>query len=174
MPQDAPDANKKECLLASSELNLVEGHIGDAGRQAAAAAAEHDLFDLSTLKEPYRAEGKKTMGLEIAPTTGLAIARHHCLSHRRRHRHHRYAQGFSRSCWNWAGWKARFPRFIAVQAMGCQPIVKAYRDSEDTSEPWANAQTVADGLRVASPLRRLSHIAGYPGDRGYCPCGGGP
>ncbi len=151
MPQDAPDANKKECLLASSELNLVEGHIGDAGRQAAAAAAEHDLFDLSTLKEPYRAEGKKTMGLEIAqqlgwrlPDTivyptggGTGIIGMH--------------KGFQELLE--LGWvEGSLPRFIAVQAVGCQPIVKAYRDSEDTSEPWANAQTVADGLRVPHPF----------------------
>ena len=66
MPQDAPDANKKESIVAGSELNLVDGLISDAGRISAGIAAEQGLFDLSTLKEPCRAEGKKTMGLEIA------------------------------------------------------------------------------------------------------------
>ena len=93
MPQDAPDANKKECLLAGSDLNLVQGLISDAGRLAVAAAQESNLFDLSTLKEPYRAEGKKTMGLEICHATGLETPIGYRLSHRRRHRHHRNAQG---------------------------------------------------------------------------------
>ena len=70
MPQDAPPANKKESVMAGSELNLVEGLISDAGRIAVAVAEEQGLFDLSTLKEPYRAEGKKTMGLEIAMQLG--------------------------------------------------------------------------------------------------------
>jgi len=70
MPQDAPDANKKESIVAGSELNLVDGLISDAGRISVGIAAEQGLFDLSTLKEPCRAEGKKTMGLEIAHQLG--------------------------------------------------------------------------------------------------------
>ncbi len=70
MPKDAPDANKKETLVAGSELNLVEGLINDAGREAVAVAKELGLFDLSTLKEPYRAEGKKSMGLEVVQQLG--------------------------------------------------------------------------------------------------------
>ena len=70
MPQDAPPANKKESFMAGSELNLVDGLISDAGRIAVTVAEEQNLFDLSTLKEPYRAEGKKTMGLEIAMQLG--------------------------------------------------------------------------------------------------------
>ena len=151
MPKDAPDANKKECILASAELNLVEGLINDAGRKAAAVAEEQDLFDLSTLKEPYRAEGKKTMGLEIAmqlgwkmpdaiiyPTgggTGM-IGMH---------------KGFKELLE--LGWvEGKPPKFFAVQASGCQPVVKAYQEGKDATELWENAKTLADGLRVPHPF----------------------
>ena len=151
MPQDAPEANKKECLLAGSDLNLVEGLISDAGRQAVAVAQEQNLFDLSTLKEPYRAEGKKTMGLEIAmqmgwklPTAivyptggGTGIIGMH--------------KGFQEL--RELGWiDSPSPKFIAVQATGCQPIVRAFQQGKSISEPWSNAATVADGLRVPSPF----------------------
>ena len=151
MPQDAPDSNKKECLVAGSELNLVDGLIGDAGRQAVAVAQEQGLFDLSTLKEPYRAEGKKTMGLELAmqlgwkmPDTiiypaggGTGIIGMH--------------KGFLELLE--LGWiEGRLPRFVAVQAEGCQPIVKAFEERKPTAEPWPNAATIADGLRVPGPF----------------------
>lgn len=151
MPQDAPDANKKECLVTGSELNLVDGHIGDAGRQAVAVAQEQQLFDLSTLKEPYRAEGKKIMALEIAlqlgwrmpdaiiyPTgggtgiIGMTKGFHELLE---------------------LGWvEGRLPKFIAVQSTGCQPIVKAFHEGADSAEPWPDAKTLADGLRVPGPF----------------------
>ena len=151
MPQDAPDSNKKECLVAGSELNLVDGLIGDAGRQAVAVAQEQGLFDLSTLKEPYRAEGKKSMGLELAmqlgwkmPDTiiypaggGTGIIGMH--------------KGFLELLE--LGWiEGRLPRFVAVQAEGCQPIVKAFEEGKPTAEPWPNAATIADGLRVPGPF----------------------
>ncbi len=151
MPQDAPDSNKKECLVAGSELNLVDGLIGDAGRQAVAVAQEQGLFDLSTLKEPYRAEGKKSMGLELAmqlgwkmPDTiiypaggGTGIIGMH--------------KGFLELLE--LGWiEGRLPRFVAVQAEGCQPIVKAFQEGKPTAEPWPNAATIADGLRVPGPF----------------------
>ena len=151
MPQDAPDSNKKECLVAGSELNLVDGLIGDAGRQAVAVALEQGLFDLSTLKEPYRAEGKKSMGPELAmqlgwkmPDTiiypaggGTGIIGMH--------------KGFLELLE--LGWiEGRLPRFVAVQAEGCQPIVKAFKEGKPTAEPWPNAATIADGLRVPGPF----------------------
>ena len=151
MPQDAPDSNKKECLVAGSQLNLVDGLIGDAGRQAVAAAQEHGLFDLSTLKEPYRAEGKKSMGLELAMQLGWRmpdaiiypagggtgiIGMH---------------KGFLELLE--LGWiSGPLPKFIAVQAEGCQPIVKAFHDGANTADPWPNAATIADGLRVPGPF----------------------
>ena len=151
MPKDAPDANKKECILSGSELNLVEGLINDAGRQAVAVAEEQDLFDLSTLKEPYRAEGKKTMGLEIAqqlgwkmpdaiiyPTGGgTGIIGMH--------------KGFKELLE--LGWlEGKPPKFFAVQASGCQPVVRAFDDGKETSDLWENATTLADGLRVPHPF----------------------
>ncbi len=151
MPQDAPPANKKESVMAGAELNLVDGLISDAGRISAAAAEEQGLFDLSTLKEPYRAEGKKTMGLEIAlqlhwklpeviiyPTGGgTGIIGMH--------------KGFQELLE--LGWvEGPLPRFIAVQPTGCQPIVKAFNEGALAAEPWVNAATVADGLRVPGPF----------------------
>lgn len=151
MPQDAPAANKKESVMAGSELNLVDGLISDAGRIAVSVADEQNLFDLSTLKEPYRAEGKKTMGLEIAmqldwkmpdaivyPTGGgTGIIGMY--------------KGFQELLE--LGWiEGKPPKFIAVQASGCQPIVKAFQDGKDTAEPWPNAATIADGLRVPGPF----------------------
>ena len=151
MPQDAPSSNKKESIVAGSELNLVDGLISDAGRIAVSVAAEQGLFDLSTLKEPCRAEGKKTMGLEIAhqlgwrmpdaivyPTGGgTGIIGMH--------------KGFQELLE--LGWiEGNLPRFYAVQADGCQPIVKAWNNGTDTADPWPNATTKADGLRVPGPF----------------------
>lgn len=165
MPQDAPDSNKKECLVAAAQLNLVDGLIGDAGRQAVAIAQEQGLFDLSTLKEPYRAEGKKSMGLELAMQLGWRmpdaiiypagggtgiIGMH---------------KGFLELLE--LGWiSGPLPKFIAVQAEGCQPIVQAFRNGAETADPWPNAATIADGLRVPGPfadylmLRALRETAG--------------
>ena len=151
MPQDAPEANKKECLLAASELNLVDGLIGDAGRRAVAVAEEQDLFDLSTLKEPYRAEGKKTMGLEIAMQLGWKMPDAIVYPTGGGTGIIGMYKGFQELLE--LGWvEGRPPKFIAVQASGCQPIVKAYQEGKESSEPWENAQTVADGLRVPHPF----------------------
>ena len=151
MPQDAPDSNKKECLVAGSDLNLVDGLIGDAGRIAAAVAREQGLFDLSTLKEPYRAEGKKSMGLEVAMQLGWRMPQAII-----------YPAGGGTGIIGMhkgflelleLGWiHGDLPKFIAVQAEGCQPIVKAFHDGADTAEPWPDAATVADGLRVPAPF----------------------
>jgi threonine synthase len=151
MPQDVPDANKKECLLTGSEMNLVDGLIGDAGRLAVAVAGEQGLFDLSTLKEPYRAEGKKTMGLEIALQLGWKLPGAIV-----------YPTGGGTGIIGMykafqelleLGWvEGRPPKFVAVQASGCQPIVKAFQEGKPASEPWPDAETLADGLRVPHPF----------------------
>ena len=151
MPQDAPDSNKKECLVAGSDLNLVDGLIGDAGRLAVAAAHEQGLFDLSTLKEPYRAEGKKSMGLEVAMQLGWRMPRAII-----------YPAGGGTGIIGMhkgflelleLGWiEGDLPRFIAVQAEGCRPVVQAFHDGADTAQPWPDAATVADGLRVPAPF----------------------
>ena len=151
MPQDAPAANKKESVMAGSELNLVDGLIGDAGRVAVAVADEQNLFDLSTLKEPYRVEGKKTMGLEIAMQLGWKMPDAIVYPTGGGTGIIGMYKGFQELLE--MGWiEGAQPKFIAVQASGCQPIVKAFQEGKDTAEPWPNATTIADGLRVPGPF----------------------
>jgi threonine synthase len=152
MPLDAPLVTRAECVAAGSELHLVAGLISDAGRLVVAAVAEDpSLFDVSTLKEPYRIEGKKTIGLEIVeqlgwtlpdvilcPTGGGAglIAIMKALVELRE-----------------LGWiDGELPRLVAVQAAGCAPIVRAYEEGADESEAWTDARTVAFGVTVPKPL----------------------
>ncbi len=151
MPRDAPDANKKESILAGAELHLVDGLISDAGRIAVRIAAEQGLFDLSTLKEPCRAEGKKTMVLEIAQQLGWRMPDAIVYPTGGGTGIIGMYKGFQELLE--LGWiEGKPPRFYAVQAEGCQPIVKAWRDGADTAEPWAEAATRADGLRVPGPF----------------------
>lgn len=147
MPKDAPEANQKEVEITGAELTLVDGLINDAGRISAEKAAELGLFDVSTLKEPYRVEGKKTMGYEIAEqmdwTLPDAII---------------YPTGGGTGIvgmWKafeemeTLGWlDGKRPRMFAVQAEGCAPIVKAFREGTRHAELWQNATTVAAGIRV--------------------------
>ncbi len=151
MPQDAPPANKKESVMAGSELNLVDGLISDAGRIAVAVAEEQDLFDLSTLKEPYRAEGKKTMGLEIAMQLGWKMPDAIIYPTGGGTGIIGMYKGFQELLE--LGWvEGTPPKFIAVQPTGCQPIVKAFNEGTETAQMWENAATVADGLRVPGPF----------------------
>ncbi len=151
MPQDAPEGNKLECLALGSELNLVDGHIGDAGVLSRARAAEEGMFDLSTMQEPYRAEGKKTMGLEIALQLGWRMPDAII-----------YPTGGGTGIIGMfkgymelleLGWvEGNLPRFIAVQADGCQPVVHAWDSGMEASQAWPDPHTVADGLRVPHPF----------------------
>ena len=151
MPQDAPAANKKESVMAGSEVNLVDGLIGDAARVAVSVADEQNLFDLSTLKEPYRVEGKKTMGLEIAMQLGWKMPDAIVYPTGGGTGIIGMYKGFQELLE--LGWiEGEPPKFIAVQASGCQPIVKAFQEGKDTAEPWPNATTIADGLRVPGPF----------------------
>lgn len=151
MPQAAPAITRLETSLAGSRLYLVDGLISDAGRQVAQAVAEQGLFDASTLKEPYRIEGKKTMGLEIAeqlgwtlpdvilyPTGGGVglIGIYKAL---------RELQEL--------GWvQGPLPRLVAVQASGCAPIVQAWQQGENESRFWPDSQTLAFGINVPKAL----------------------
>jgi threonine synthase len=147
MPADAPLANQQEVVVCGADLVLMDGLISDCGRLARHLADRLDMFDLSTLKEPYRVEGKKTMGYEVAedlewqlpdaivfPTgggTGIV-----------------------------GMWKAfgelqdlglvgpERPRIYCVQAEGCAPIVRAFERGERFAEPWVGAKTRAAGIRV--------------------------
>lgn len=151
MPGDAPRANQLEVRLFGAELVLVEGLISDAGRQAAAAAKAHRWFDVSTFKEPYRLEGKKTMGYELAeqfhgelpdvivyPTgggTGLVGM---------------WKAFAEMEAMGWIGSKR--PRMVVVQAAGCAPVVRAIEAGSERVEPWLAAETAAAGLRVPGPF----------------------
>ncbi len=153
MPLSAPTICRRECVAAGADLRLVDGLIGDAGRQVAAlvAAAEGTVFDAGTLREPYRLEGKKTMGYEIVeqlswqvpdviiyPTGGGVglIGIHKALGELRE-----------------LGWvEDKLPRLVAVQATGCAPIVRAFAAGDDRAQPWEDAHTVAFGITVPAPL----------------------
>ncbi|MGL6051220.1 MAG: threonine synthase, partial [Aeromonas salmonicida] len=151
MPQEAPAITRLETSLAGARLYLVDGLISDAGRQVAQAVVDQSLFDASTLKEPYRIEGKKTMGLEIAeqlgwklpdviiyPTGGGVglIGIYKAL---------RELQEL--------GWvKGDFPRLVAVQASGCAPIVQAWQQGASESSFWPDSQTLAFGINVPKAL----------------------
>lgn len=151
MPQDAPRITRAECLNAGAQLHLVDGVISDAGAMVAAAVAEGDWVDVATLKEPYRIEGKKTMGLELVeqlgwtlpdvvlyPTGGGVglIGIHKAIEELLE-----------------LGWvEGTMPRFVAVQADGCAPIVSAFEEGRDESTFWDDSKTVAFGINVPKPL----------------------
>ena len=151
MPIDAPPSNQNEVKLAGAHLHLVNGLISDAGRASAAMAKESGLFDVSTLKEPYRLEGKKTMGYEIAQDLGWQLPDVIV-----------YPTGGGTGLigiWKaidemqqlgWIG--AHRPRMVCVQAAGCAPMVKAFEQGRESCEFVAGAQTIAAGLRVPKPL----------------------
>jgi threonine synthase len=147
MPRDTPIANQIEVQQYGAHLTLVDGLINDCGRLIAERKAAEGWFDVSTLKEPYRVEGKKTMGYEIAeqldwelpdviiyPTgggTGLIGM---------------WKAFDEMEELGWIGSKR--PRMVSVQASGCAPIVRAFEQGKEKAEPWVNARTVASGLRV--------------------------
>ena len=152
MPKDVPTANRVECDYYGAHVTLVDGLISDCARRVADLKKESfwekdGWFDVSTTKEPYRVEGKKTMGYEVAEQLGW-----------------RMPQGIIYPTGGGVGllgmWKAfeemealgwigpERPKMIAVQAAGCAPIVKAWGEGKQSSEMWTNATTLASGLRV--------------------------
>jgi len=134
-------------------LELVDGHIGDAGKLARAYAAEHGWFDVSTCREPYRTEGNKTLGIELAEQLDWCLPDVIV-----------YPTGGGEGIigmWKAfreliaAGWLPAdtvLPRLIVAQAAGCAPLVKAFRAGADRAEPWPDPVTRASGLRVPGPL----------------------
>jgi threonine synthase len=148
LPRDAKEPFILECRLYGAEVTLVDGLITDAGRVALERGKPLGWYDVSTLKEPYRVEGKKTMAYELAEQLG----------------------------WQWPDWiiyptgggtgligmwkafdeiesigwvlRGRRPKMVSVQAENCAPIVQAYRDGAERAQPWQKAHTIADGLRV--------------------------
>jgi threonine synthase len=151
LPRDVPEANYLEVKAYGAEVTLVDGLISDCARLVAERAPAEGWYDVSTLKEPYRIEGKKTMGLEVAeqmdwelpdaifyPTGGGVgmIGMWKAFQEMER--------------LGWIG--SRRPKMIAVQAEGCQPVVRAFEENEPRSRFWEDARTVASGLRVPKPL----------------------
>ena len=151
MPADTPAAIIQEVLHLGADLQLVDGLINDAGRLIADGCREHGWFEMSTLKEPYRAEGKKTMGYELweqldggLPDVVL------------------YPTGGGTGLIGM--WKAfeeleamgligsERPRMCVVQSDGCAPIVRAWSNGDERAEPWQDAATVAPGIRVPAPF----------------------
>jgi threonine synthase len=147
MPRDTPLANQVEVQQYGAVLTLIDGLITDCGRIIAERKAAEGWFDVSTLKEPYRVEGKKTMGYEIAEQLNWSLPDVII-----------YPTGGGTGLigmWKafneleemgWIGNKR--PRMVSVQAKGCAPIVRAFDEGKEAAEPWQNAATVASGLRV--------------------------
>ena len=150
-PEDAPLINRAELGATGARAAVVRGLISDAGRIVARAVARHGWYDAGTLREPYRIEGKKTMGLELAEALDWTLP-----------------DAILYPCGGGVGvigmWKAfaelaaigwlrgPLPRMIVVQAAGCAPIVDAFRRGDLESRPWPDASTIASGLRVPKAL----------------------
>jgi len=152
-PETTPRGILATIRALGAELLTVPGHIGDAGAKAKAFAAASGYFDVSTLKEPYRIEGKKTMGLELAEQLGWRLPSVIV-----------YPTGGGTGLigmWKgfaelremgWLDPEAPLPRMVTAQAEGCAPIVRAFAEHADRARPWENPTTHASGLRVPGPL----------------------
>ncbi len=145
-PADTPEVNVREIALQGANVWRVNGLINDCGRVVGEGKATMNWFDVSTLKEPYRIEGKKTMGLELVEQLGWDVPDVIFYP----------TGGGTGLIGMWKafneleaiGWLDRKPRMVAVQASGCAPIVKAWEDGADHAELWTNAHTIASGIRV--------------------------
>jgi len=150
-PEDTPDVNVSEIELQGATVYRVNGLIDDCGKIVGAGKEKAGWFDVSTLKEPYRIEGKKTMGLELADQLGWELPDAIF-----------YPTGGGTGLIGM--WKAfaeleaigfigaKRPRMIAVQAKGCAPIVRAYETGEEHAARWENAHTIASGIRVPQAI----------------------
>ena len=147
MPLDVPQANRVECETYGAHVTLIDGLISDCARAVADRKEKEGWFDVSTLKEPFRVEGKKTMGYEVVEQLGGRLPKAII-----------YPTGGGVGLigmWKafaemeelgWIG--AERPRMVVVQSTGCAPIVKAWNEHKSSSEAWREAATVAAGLRV--------------------------
>jgi len=151
IPSDVPEANYIECVAYGAQVTLLDGLISDCARWVAEQALEKGWYDVSTFREPYRVEGKKTLGYEIAEQF-----------------HWRLPDAIVYPTGGGVGlvgmWKAfeelaslgwigpARPKMIVVQAAGCQPLVRAFETGASRCEPWPEAHTLAAGLRVPKPL----------------------
>ena len=151
MPKDVPPANYIECKVLGANVELIDGLISDCGKIVASRKEAEGWFDISTLKEPYRVEGKKTMGYELAEQFDWELPEVVIYP----------TGGGTGLIGMWKafdemehmGWIGRErPRMISVQAEGCAPIVRAYRAGDEHAEPWTDAETIAAGLRVPAAV----------------------
>jgi threonine synthase len=151
MPADVPASFTAQCRAFGAHVHLVDGLITDCGRASMEEAALHGRFDLATLKEPYRLEGKKTLGYELAEELGWTLPDVVVYP----------TGGGTGLVGMWKafeemealGWiAAKRPRMVSVQSSGCAPIVRAFESGAPTAAPWDRAATVADGLRVPAAV----------------------
>jgi len=151
MPRDVPRAFIVECQINGAHVELVDGLITDAGQRVAAGRDAYGWFDLSTLKEPYRVEGKKTMGYELAEQCGWELP--HVIIYPTGGGTGLIGMWKSFDEMEELGWiDSHRPRMVSVQAAGCAPIVRAFESGATRAEPWQNAATMAAGLRVPSAV----------------------
>jgi threonine synthase len=150
VPRATPPAAVAEAALAGASVFTIEGSIATAGRVVAHVAPEIGWFDLSTLKEPYRLEGKKTMGLELAEQLGWTLPDVLLYPTGGGTGLVGIPKGFDEL--RQLGWVSGRTRFVAVQAEGCAPVVKAFHAGAETTAAWENPTTDAAGLRVPSPF----------------------
>jgi threonine synthase len=151
MPRGAPHINRLETLMTGATVSLVDGTIADAGKIVAQVVREHGWFDASTLKEPYRIEGKKTIGFELAEQLGWSLPDVVV-----------YPTGggvgligIDKALREFAALRLNgpaMPRFVAVQSTGCAPIVAAFQRGEREAAFWPDARTIAFGINVPKPL----------------------
>lgn len=151
LPKDAPESTKLECELMGARVYLVDGLINDAGRIVGKGKKNYGWFDISTLKEPYRVEGKKTMGYEIAEQLNWTLPDFIIYP----------TGGGTGIVGMWKafeeleklGWiSAPKPKFISVQSKTCAPVVEAVKKGADVVTPFPNPATIASGLRVPQPF----------------------
>jgi threonine synthase len=151
MPADAPLANQQEVVICGARLILLDGLISDCGKLARAISDATGAFDVATLREPYRVEGKKTLGFELAEDCGWELPDAVIYP----------TGGGTGLIGMWKAWAelealgligARRPRLIAVQSDGCAPMVRAFEQGAKFAEPWPHAATRAAGIRVPGAL----------------------
>ncbi|MFN8581900.1 MAG: threonine synthase [Gemmatimonadaceae bacterium] len=152
-PETTPRPILDTIRVMGVELVTIPGHIGDAGRMSMSFAAESGYFNVATLREPFRVEGNKTLGLELAEQMAWRLP--DALV---------YPTGGGEGVvgiwkafremqeWGWIPKDVRLPRIIVAQATGCAPLVRALRQGDEKATPWENPQTHAAGLRVPGPL----------------------
>jgi threonine synthase len=165
-PKSTPKPLLDQMTAFGADLVTVDGHIGDCGQVSREFAASTGALDLSTLREPYRIEGKKTLGLEIAEQFGWTLPDVIVYP----------TGGGTGLIGMWkafleliaAGWvRGPMPRLVSVQSAGCAPVVRAFETGADRCDPWRDPWTVASGLRVPGPLGGALILRGVRESRGH-------